>query len=79
MDVQIPVSVETTVISTDVIEWLQCDRYTVVLEPLQYGGRDLKNWSQWGGASARRGVRVYKKFLHREFFNVLNCGLAWST
>ena len=44
-----------------------------------YEGRDLINRSQTSGASARRGVRVYKKFLHEEFSNILNCVLGYVT
>ena len=44
-----------------------------------YGGRDLINRSQFSGASARRCLRVYKKFFHVEVADMLSCGLGYAT
>ena len=44
-----------------------------------YGGRDATDRSQTEEHEARRCEGVYKKFLHGEFADVLNCVLAWST
>ena len=45
----------------------------------QYGGRVMADRSQSGGASARRCLRVDKKFFHVEVADMLNCGLGYST
>ena len=48
-------------------------------EMYEYGGRVMADRSQSGGASARRCLRVYKKFFHVEVADMLNCGLGYAT
>ena len=39
----------------------------------------MADWSQSGQASARRCLRVDKKFFHVEVADMLSCGLGYAT